>query len=298
MAYRGKNARRSVFWPVGIGAMLALGFTLLWYLVEVRDYSRALERAQDAAKGSAIVVEQRMSDAVSALDRMADRWGAAGGIPQDVWVRDAQQYVSHFRFFQAIEWADEDFFVRYVEPLEGNEAAVGLSLAFEEKRREALEKARESGARVVTPTVDLIQGGKGFLVAVPIGRRSSFSGFVVGVFQVDDLFGDMTSPLQNDFWVHVEENNRKVYSSIQEESETPLRLHATTIPLESLGSTWMLHLIPNPSSWMNTGPSTGTFPCCLAWLYRCWPGCFHVCILLPAITPRPCEQNNRFSMFS
>ncbi len=96
---------------------------------------------------------------------------------------------------------DENFPVYYVEPLAGNEDALGLDVGTEAERRAGLEKARDTGRASATGAVHLVQGpgaALGFLVFAPVycraaaldtvdGRRRALMGFVTGVFRLDDL---------------------------------------------------------------------------------------------------------------
>ena len=59
-----------------------------------------------------------------------------------------------------------------------------LNLAFEERRRIALEVARDKRDIIITRPIDLVQGGKGFLVYVPLFINDVFDGFVLGVYRV------------------------------------------------------------------------------------------------------------------
>jgi PAS domain S-box-containing protein len=89
--------------------------------------------------------------------------------------------------------------VYYVEPLEGNEAALGFDLGSNAVRLAALQKARETRQLVVSSAVTLIQTGKtGVLTFAPIFRSGSsvqdsnndtaaFSGFALGVIQIDSV---------------------------------------------------------------------------------------------------------------
>jgi signal transduction histidine kinase/CheY-like chemotaxis protein len=96
---------------------------------------------------------------------------------------------------------DENFPIYYVEPVAGNEDALGLDLGTEADRRAGLEKARDTGHASATGTLHLVQrpdGALGFLVFAPVycraaaldtveGRRRALTGFVAGVFRLDDL---------------------------------------------------------------------------------------------------------------
>ncbi len=91
--------------------------------------------------------------------------------------------------------------VYYIEPLEGNEAALGFDLASNTARRAALEQARQSGQPVATQLLNLVQGGEnrgGILLAVPLyaedaspvasaQRHGVLRGFVVGAFRLNDM---------------------------------------------------------------------------------------------------------------
>jgi PAS domain S-box-containing protein len=85
----------------------------------------------------------------------------------------------------------------YVEPLRGNEAAVGFDVGSDPVRLAALESARDTGEPTVTQPVQLVQqpgDQAGFLVFVAVyqqgkplatiqERRAALEGFAVGVFQ-------------------------------------------------------------------------------------------------------------------
>ncbi|NJN59454.1 MAG: hypothetical protein HC879_19160 [Leptolyngbyaceae cyanobacterium SL_5_9] len=104
----------------------------------------------------------------------------------------------------------EYFPVAYVEPLVGNELALGFDLASDAIRRTALERARDTGAIAISGRVELVQETQrqfGFLVILPIyqglpetipERRDRLQGFVLGVFRVADVVRASLSGLNLD----------------------------------------------------------------------------------------------------
>ncbi|MFT5130866.1 MAG: signal transduction histidine kinase/CheY-like chemotaxis protein [Rhodothermales bacterium] len=120
---------------------------------------------------------------------MAHRWEQAGGISQQSWEDDAAHLYRNMPGFQAIGWVDTSYVVRWIVPMEGNEAAKDLDLSFEARRREALDSAREKHMPIMTQSIDLVQGGKGFIVFVPIYVDDVFAGFTSGVFRMHTLIG-------------------------------------------------------------------------------------------------------------
>lgn len=95
----------------------------------------------------------------------------------------------------------EYFPVYFVEPVAGNEAALGFDLGSNPARLAALEKARDSGETVATARITLVQetGDQfGFLVFEPIyrkgapaatvaERRAALQGFGLGVLRIGDI---------------------------------------------------------------------------------------------------------------
>ena len=89
--------------------------------------------------------------------------------------------------------------VAYIEPLKGNEAAVGFDVASNPTRLKALERSRDAGEMVATARITLVQETKeqfGILILKPVyktphetveQRRQNLTGFAVGVFRVGDM---------------------------------------------------------------------------------------------------------------
>lgn len=110
--------------------------------------------------------------------------------------------------------------VYFVEPYEGNEAALGFDLASEPRRLAALEAARDTGNPSATSRIVLVQereNGYGFLVFMPLyekdaptgsaeERRKALRGFVLGVINIGDMFESMfrRRPLDMDMHLYDE----------------------------------------------------------------------------------------------
>lgn len=101
--------------------------------------------------------------------------------------------------------------VEYIEPIAGNESALGFDIASDDTRRAALLEARDSGDAVATRGIDLVQfrdataGGRGVLVILPVydpardpktapERRRAFRGAVVVALHVDEMLRDVLGP--------------------------------------------------------------------------------------------------------
>ena len=93
------------------------------------------------------------------------------------------------------------FPVTFMEPMQGNQAALGYDLGSNPARLAAIETARDSGRSRATEPIALVQetaSQAGFLIFVPVysrdlpietleQRRRAFRGVVLGVFRTGDL---------------------------------------------------------------------------------------------------------------
>lgn len=91
--------------------------------------------------------------------------------------------------------------VTYLQPLAGNELALGYDLTSDLTRRTALETARDTGQIAASGRIRLVQENKnqfGFLVFLPLysssivptsqtARRAQLDGYLLGVFRVSDV---------------------------------------------------------------------------------------------------------------
>ncbi len=115
--------------------------------------------------------------------------------------------------YQAIAWVDPDLHVRWVAPLKGNERLLHADLGFEERRRAGFASARAERRPVVTRTVELLTGGRGFYIYAPVYQGSIFQGFLVATFRVDHVLPKLVEPaLTPGEQISIFDGDREIYS--------------------------------------------------------------------------------------
>ena len=90
--------------------------------------------------------------------------------------------------------------VTYVEPLDGNERAIGFDLASDETRRIAIEAATTSGNLVATAPIRLVQqqGSQyGILLVDSVSSGSSGPGIVLVALQMSTFAATLVQPLRS-----------------------------------------------------------------------------------------------------
>lgn len=156
---------------------------------------------------------------------------SAFGFIRRVPERDESEFLKHARADGAADFSihqfsahsGERYVIQYVEPAEGNRAAIGLDIASETSRREAAQSSIQSGAARITGPITLVQAmGKpqqSFLVLMPI-----FRGEVTPVTAAEReaaAFG----------WSYVVLQTEEVLKGLRIENETVhLRLRDITVP--------------------------------------------------------------------
>lgn len=89
--------------------------------------------------------------------------------------------------------AAPDMVIRYIYPLEGNEAAIGLAYAAEPAQRDAAMRVKEIGQPVVAGPVELRQGGEVIIGRFPVyttraDGEESFWGILATVLETEVLY--------------------------------------------------------------------------------------------------------------
>ncbi len=157
-------------------------------------------------------LEQDFLNHVIALRRMAQRREAQPDLPIETWREDARHYLEDFRTFQAIEWIDRDFYVRWIEPMDGNLDVQDYYVAFSSDRHANLKESAQTGRLDISGVIELKQGGTGLVVYAPIGSGDDNNGFIAGVFRMDQLAAALLTPrvLEN-FRIDILENGEQAF---------------------------------------------------------------------------------------
>lgn len=212
--------------PALVGLSGAIGSVMLWRSLLIHEQVYLERKVELAATTIQETVKTQLEMRVLALDRMANRWEIRGGTPQQEWQADAERYAKDLRGFQAINWVDASYHVRWVTPFESNKAVLNQPAARDPVRSAALVAAQQQRQAAMSHTISLIQGGKGFLVFVPLFENDSvnrsvnqpsaaqptFEGFIVAVFRTQAFFDTiLPQKMTEQFAVAVFDGEQEIY---------------------------------------------------------------------------------------
>ena len=197
-----------------------------------------------------------------ALERMGKRSGLNSDMLKSEWMSDANSYFKDFEIFKAIQLVDSHYRVKWVYPEKGNEQAIGLNLKFEPIRKMALETSKNEVRTVISQPVDLLQGGRGVIVSVPVYNEEGFQGFILGVTELNTLFSSFLNEIEDDYFVQILIGDTTAYLSKD--------FSANYFSAVTKGSfndfSWELTLVPKPAFLSQLGKLSNIFSIVLAFL--------------------------------
>ncbi|MFB2833396.1 ATP-binding protein [Floridanema evergladense] len=226
--------------PILLGVVASIAVLFLWYQLSVQEQLNIAALTRSEATTIEINLSHELTNRIRALQRMAKRWENSNGTPRELWEKDADTYINDFYGYRAIEYIDPSYHVSWIVPLAGNEAAQNLDLSQEPRRQITLKIAQELRQPIVTGTISLVQGGKGFLVSVPLFVGDRFDGFILGVFQFPVLFEGIL-PISKGYKIQIYDRNQLIYS---QGSSSLSNLKQTSV-FQAYGVNWQIEVYPN-----------------------------------------------------
>lgn len=205
-------SRSYVLSVVPVGLLSVVAALSLWEALKLHEENLIKEKAALRASTLSAQIEFLVQSQLDGLDRMTGRWIYRDRLSKAAWEADAARYIAQNTGLQTIQWTNSTGWVRWIMPLAGNRESLDEDLPAESVRQRALASARRTGQPFVSRAVDLMRGGKGFLAFVPIGRKATFDGFMVGVFRFKEVFGTVLRlDKQKDWNVAIIVNGKPVY---------------------------------------------------------------------------------------
>ncbi|MEA5514485.1 PAS domain S-box protein [Nodularia sp. UHCC 0506] len=238
-----KIVSKRVLLPLIVGFVVAIAVCILWQNLLIGEQSHISQLVQQQAIAIQTELTSELKTRILALERMKNRWQIRGGIPRSEWEADAANCVKDFGGYQAIQWVDPSFRVRWIVPELGNENAQNLDISQKLRGRVTLETARDRQQITVSRTVNLVQGGKGFLVAVPLFVQNKFDGFILGVFQIRPLL-DSVLQIPPGYKIKIWEDEQLIYHN-NPQFLVPLD-GQQEINIDLYGINWRVQVYPIP----------------------------------------------------
>lgn len=189
---------------------------------------------------------QQLKQYDSALQLLAGTWMVSGPLQPAQFESMARLAVERLPQVQAFQWMDPQGVIQWCVPIEGNEVILGQRGDFEPRRRRAMEEARRSNRLTISESVELRQGGTGFIMYLPLTRANRDEGYILGVFRYAALGQPLWSDLATSFDLQLKDmraDGRVVYAA-GNPAASPFHSHLQSRDLHYGNAIWRLELVP------------------------------------------------------
>ncbi len=193
------------------------------------------------AEGLQQFIGAGLDNRIQPLIRLARHRAVAPDLKREEWDADAQMILTRGGY-QAIEWIDPEGKLVWSTPPGAGDATPDGNTVFEGRRQAAFFAARQHRAMAVSSPVDLVTGGRGTIVLVPVFARDELAGYVAGVFRYQLLFQNLLAA-----------NPSPSYSIGVKDGAEPIFTHGSPTRSASLarrmdlpvgGAKWTLEIAP------------------------------------------------------
>ena len=160
----------------------------MWYSNEKEQKRTKSRTVQDTGQLIRQQFHSRVLESIETLQNLKSRIEVTDGEYFDYWEFDASLTIEQDPAFMLVEWIDSDMIIRRIEPVSGNENAVGLDISNLDYRRSDWEAARDDSLINLTHWLELVQGPDAFLVDAPVYFQNEFWGTITVALNFEERF--------------------------------------------------------------------------------------------------------------
>lgn len=222
-------------------ALLVGGVISGYRVLEANDKALVSELVQQRAAKFEQLMVSMISGRLSILQRMAWRWDAADGTPEELWRKDADSSLAQLKGLRAMSWVDAGGRLRWAEP----QAATAQMQSLDERvlpHRDDPDPATAAKSAPVASQPLALDRAWGYEAYAPIVRHGRFDGYLTAVFSIDELFAPVVAQQINDFKVIIVADGTTLFESQVEGGVNWTLAQRTTLQVSN--AQWVVTLVP------------------------------------------------------
>jgi PAS domain S-box-containing protein len=164
--------------PLAASAGALIASLLAW--LALTTHEEKLVRGHLAADAASVrqALEAALAERMNVVARTARRWELSGSRTREQFELEAAVNLQSYPALRAIGWVGPDLVVRWVHPVQGNERALGLDVNAEPTRAATYARASAGDEVVLSPPLELAQGGTGMLAIGALQVGGAGAGYV------------------------------------------------------------------------------------------------------------------------
>jgi two-component system sensor histidine kinase UhpB len=131
---------------------------------------------------------------------------------EDTFNTYAMYSLEDFHYIRAFQYVDPGHIIRYIYPLEGNEAALNLDL-MTRPAAPFVQKAIQTRQTTLNRPTVTVQGSLSVIARTPIFNGEKYHGLAQAVFDIHDLLHEISTELDNSFNIQIQDADGNVFWS-------------------------------------------------------------------------------------
>lgn len=248
---RSKIGRRRVLAaPTLVFLLLSTAIVMLWHRNVTLEHDRYVAEANVVAQQLCLRIEEWFEARTAIMLHMAGHLDVEV-VKDDAFRKAARSTIATYPGFQALNWVDRTGRIAITVPSKGNEGALGKNL-FEHPEPAVVTAIRSSSNTsgfVLSPIIDLLQGGKGVAVYHAVRRDGQIAGYLNGVFRIDALSKLWLADPQlvNEFWIDLQEQDGGVVSATTHAPPREEWTDRAVARFHAVDTSWTLTVAASPA---------------------------------------------------
>ena len=233
-------------WPstssIITAAVLVFASISLNGVVRQSQADRTMSIVQTFADEFAARLEEKLLTRFAMVDLLRQEWDD-GRIETTADFRKGSASIqSQFPDIQAINWVNPNGIIVQINPLEGNEAALGLNLLDLDEPAIALESSTRTNSLRLTPPIMLAQGGRGLAGYAPVFKDGNLVGHINLVFRTELLIRSvMGAAIGASYDIILVDDGLSVYGISEQSPDTR---YASERVIDAGGRRWTMTVTP------------------------------------------------------
>lgn len=246
-----RTTSRALWLAIVAGTIMAAAVIVLWYVIDQRAHEHAGTSTDHTIHMNELLVQQDAENRLLALDRLAHRSVTNGAPSQLDWQADASRHLTDMPGFVAIHWIDTSFESRWRVAADPGGAAT-LDVTNTAAVRVALERSRESNARVFSDVFTDAEGRPFVAVIVPVLHHAEFEGVIAGILHPSQWLDSVIGRLQSaDHHIEILLKDHSVYRH-EVTGDVPDANQLLSHRFSAGGLDWTMRVTPT-TSFLSTG---------------------------------------------
>jgi two-component system, NarL family, sensor histidine kinase UhpB len=241
-ALAGRRDERAALWRAApiIVWLAAIACVLVVWRAALGQEARFIQHGtQLVAEAAAVEIRRALDARIEMLQRLGERT-LAYSFNADLWDADAGSLMRDAAEFRAIAWSGRDDVIKWSTP---TRVAVGYDLHSSPSRAPIIDLARQTRQPALSPFADLVSGGKGIVIFVPIFEGDSFAGMVSASLGRPQWLASLIDGRYSDHYFDLFENG-ELMQLMPADAQKAADEWAYEVPIAIHNARWVLRVTP------------------------------------------------------